>query len=428
MTQARGYAIAVLLGACCLGHASAFAQSGTPAPAPAAANGGNSMSPTAGPEAEWCPEPWYGGCDEVEASINRFGPRVIIDNWFLRAEYLNWNIGRPGNVLLGAPVAGIDHPDRLFPVFPPGSGVAFGLAQVPTTNSFNLNDASGVQVTAGYDFVEGGRFEVSAFMLARKQSAFKLTAQPDIVFDTDFDFPGDPAPIERAEGEVTSSLIATSTLNHGQISNHLFLYNQSYTALFTSQLWGAEANYFFGDAVDILQFLPLAGARYMNLTESLTQTGVFQDQFIGGAPVSTQIGAHTINNIWGGQIGFRAQVVTKWIEFGATPKLLVLGDTAYSSVYAARFRSNSDPTVFNDETTTKFTFGTDVNGFVNLNIAPNFSVRVGYNLIWINHVTRPHRDIVYNDNGSSAPAGIGQQTVFHDILIHGFSFGCEYRF
>jgi hypothetical protein len=155
---------------------------------------------------------------------------------------------------------------------------------------------------------------------------------------------------------------------------------------------------------------------------------VFQDQFIGGAPVSTQIGSHNINNLWGGQIGFRAQVVPKWIEFGATPKLLMLGDTAYSSVYAARFRSNSDPTVFNDRLTNAFTFGTDVNGFASVNIAPNFSVRVGYSILWLNRVTRPHRDIVYNDNGPNAPAAIGQQTVFHDIFIHGFNFGCELRF
>ncbi len=155
---------------------------------------------------------------------------------------------------------------------------------------------------------------------------------------------------------------------------------------------------------------------------------MFQDQFVPNPPVATQIGSHTINNLFGGQIGFRAQVVTKYIDFGVTPKLLMLGDNAYSSVYAARFRSNSDPTVFNDNLTTRFTFGTDVNAFANINIAPNFSVRVGYNLIWINQVTRPNRDIVYDDHGTAAPAGISQQTVFHDIFINGFSFGCEFRF
>ncbi|HEY2249527.1 MAG TPA: hypothetical protein VGH74_00655, partial [Planctomycetaceae bacterium] len=58
----------------------------------------------------------------------------------------------------------------------------------------------------------------------------------------------------------------------------------------------------------------------------------------------------------------------------------------------------------------------------------NFSVRAGYNIIWINQVTRPNRDIVYNDNGPTAPAAIGQQSVFHDIFINGFTFGAEFRY
>jgi hypothetical protein len=65
---------------------------------------------------------------------------------------------------------------------------------------------------------------------------------------------------------------------------------------------------------------------------------------------------------------------------------------------------------------------------VSVNIAPNFSVRGGYNLLWINQVTRPARNIVYDDHGLAALAGIGQQTIFHDIFINGFSFGAEFRF
>src|SRR5204863_9149894 len=78
MTRARGYALAVLFGVCCLGHASAFAQSGPPGPTPY----GYSVYPNGGPDPA-CPEPSYGCSDEVEASINRFGPRVVVDNWFM---------------------------------------------------------------------------------------------------------------------------------------------------------------------------------------------------------------------------------------------------------------------------------------------------------------------------------------------------------
>ena len=424
MTRARGYALAVLFGVCCLGQASAFAQYGPMGPAPNAP-GGYSVYPNGAPD-QAGPESWYGDDDEVEASINRFGPRVSVASRTLRVEYLNWNIGNPGNVLLGAPVAGIADPERPFPIFAPGTTTAIAFGNVPSTDSLNLTNANGVQVTAGWDGINGGRLEVSGFMLARRQSGFTLPlgSLADLGTLGLAGSTGGPFP----PGTIVPTVAATSTLANGQIADHLFLYNKSFTANYTSQLWGGEANYLFGDAVDTFQFLPLVGARYLNLTETLTQTGVFQDPFVATAPVSSQIGSHTINNLWGGQVGFRAQVVTKWLEFGVTPKLLLLGDSAYSSVYAARFRSNSDPTVFNDDLTTKFTFGADVGAFVTVNVAPNFSVRGGYNLLWINQVTRPNRDIVYNDNGAAAPAGIAQQTIFHDIFINGFSFGCEFKF
>lgn len=421
MTRASGYALALLLGVCCLGHTSAFAQYGPSGPVPNAP-GSYSVYPNGGPQPE-CPDPWLGSTDEVEASINRFGPRVVVDSWFLRAEYLNWNIGSPGNVPLGAPVAGVQNQAVPFTIFVPGTQIPFAYGYVPTTNSINLTDTSGVQVTAGVEFIDGGQFELSAFMLARKQSGFTLPL--GLPFDLSALGFGSGIP---GTGPLVPIVVATSTLQNGQIANDLFLYDKSFQAIFTSQLWGAEANYLWGETVDAFQFLPLAGARYMNLTETLTQIGVFQDPFIGGPIVSTQIGARTINNLWGGQVGFRGQMITKYLELGVTPKLLMLGNTAASSVYAARFRSINDPTVYNEDVTTKFTFGTDVNAFATVNIAPNFSVRVGYNVLWINQVTRPHRDIIYDNNGPAAPAGIGQQTVFHDIFIHGFSFGAEFRF
>lgn len=418
MTRARGYALAVLFGVCCLGHASAFAQSGPPGPTPY----GYSVYPNGGPDPA-CPEPWNGSCDEVEASINRFGPRVVVDNWFMRAEYLHWNIANPGNVPLGAPVAGNLNPDIPFTMFAPGTQTPIGYGVVPTTNGINLTDTSGVQVTAGVELLDGGQFELSAFMLARKQSGFLMPLGTP--FDTSTLGFGSGI---FGTGPFVPLTAATSTLSNGQVADDLFLYNKSFQAIYTSQLWGAEANYLFGDAVDMFQFLPLIGARYLNLTETLTQIGVFQDQFIGGPPVSTQIGSRTMNNLWGSQVGFRAQVVTKYLDLGVTPKLLLLGNTAGSSVYAARFRSNSDPTVYNEDVMTKFTFGTDVNGFATIHIAPNFSVRVGYSILWINQVMRANRVIVYDDRGPTAPAAIGQQNVFHDIFIHGFNFGAEFRF
>jgi hypothetical protein len=224
MTRARSYALAVIFGVCCLGQASAFAQYGPMGPAPNAP-GGYSVYPNGGPDQE-CPESWCGNEGEVEASINRFGPRVVIDKWFMRAEYLNWNIGSPGNVPLGAPVAGNLNPQVPFTMFAPGTSSPIGYGIVPTTNGINLTDTSGVQVTAGVEFIEGGQFELSAFMLARKQSGFSLPLGSPF----DLSALGFGSGI-LGTGPFVPLSAATSTLSNGQIADDLFLYNKSFQAI-----------------------------------------------------------------------------------------------------------------------------------------------------------------------------------------------------
>ncbi|MBI3864814.1 MAG: BBP7 family outer membrane beta-barrel protein [Planctomycetia bacterium] len=422
MTRARCYALALLVGVCCMGPAQAFAQYG-PAPRPGYGPGGpdcpiESSDPMTA-------APWYGtGDDGVEPSINRFGPQARINSWFLRAEYLHWNIDSPGNVMLGAPVQDVSDPTQPFEIFAVNNTTPIAFGAVPTTKDIRLNDTSGIQVTGGVELIDGGRIEISAFMLGRKQSGITLPlgAQVDTAL-----LPGGSG--IAGAGPFVPLVAVTSTLTNGQIGDNLLLYNVSYKAVMTSQLWGGEINYLADqDATEIWQFLPLGGFRYLNLTERFTQYGLFDDQFVTSPPINTQIESLAINNLWGGQIGFRGQFVSKYLEFGATPKVLFLGDSAVSSVYAARLRSSADPTVSSTDMTTKFTFGGDLNGFVNINLSPSFSIRGGYTILWINQVTRPHRDIVYDDHGPAAPAGIGQQFVFHDIFIHGFNFGCEFRF
>ncbi|MGE5194803.1 MAG: BBP7 family outer membrane beta-barrel protein [Deltaproteobacteria bacterium] len=425
MTRARLFALAALAGLCCLGHRSAIAQSGPDAPAygypgPAFAPGGSGPMP---PDAE----PWYGSVDEVQAAGRRVGPRARVDGTFLRVEYLNYNFKNPGHELLGAPVAGVADPTKPFLVFPPGAPAPLAFAVVPSTQSIDLSNTSGVQVTGGMSFIDGGSLEVSAFMLARKQSGFRMLPGQNIPFDTDFDGTIDPPAVELAEGESLPLNVATSTLFHGQLSDHVFLYNVSYQAVMQSQLWGGEANYFFDvDDIGMLRFRPLIGARYLNLTERLTQVGVFQD-ILPGPPIVTTIDSHATNNLWGPQIGFRTQIVTKYLEVGLTPKLLFLGNTAQVNVFTNHLRSNVDPVVGSGDHTTTFSFGADVGTYAQLNLSPHFSIRGGYNLLWLNRVTRPHKDVYYNDNGPLAPPAVVSRTVFSDILINGFSVGAQFQ-
>jgi hypothetical protein len=67
------------------------------------------------------------------------------------------------------------------------------------------------------------------------------------------------------------------------------------------------------------------------------------------------------------------------------------------------------------------------------NITPRFSLRLGYNFMYLGRVTRPEDNISYNDNGAFVPPfaltppDIRVNMTRHDIRVHGFNLGGEYR-
>src|SRR5262245_9371946 len=107
MTPARCFALAVLIGACCLGSA-ALAQDGMPGvPGPYSSPEGVSPYRTPMPTDA---VPWYGCPDDEAYASPHPCKEKLFDGGFIRAEYLNWNIRDPGDVLLGAPVQGVPFP------------------------------------------------------------------------------------------------------------------------------------------------------------------------------------------------------------------------------------------------------------------------------------------------------------------------------
>jgi hypothetical protein len=363
-------------------------------------------------------DPCYIDPTAINTMGTQVGPLIRTDGWFLRTEYLNYTIKKPGNELLGAPVAGVADPTKPFLAFLPGTGVPIGLATVPSTAGMNLGSMNGVQVTAGVSFIDDGSVEIGAFFLGRKETGFTLAPLGAPVF----------IPVGFFSFITVPTVVATSTLSNGSVSDHLLLYDTSYSAVFQSQLWGAEANYLYDyDAVGMLQLRPLIGARYLNLTERLTQTGVFQGP-LAAPPIVSTIDAHTANNLYGFQLGFRTEVVTKYLELGLTPKILLLGNTMNVNTFTNHLRSNADPVIASSNITSTFSFGSEVGTFATINLTPNFSIRGGYNLIWLNRVTRPHKDVYYNDNGDAAAPAIISRTIFSDIIITGFTVGGEFRF
>lgn len=415
MTRARCIALAVLIEACSWGAIPGFAQSGMPA-----GPGGYPPTPYRTPAPVAQPEEWYGDQDEIVANSAPYGPARVFDGGFLRTEWLHWNLGDPGNTLLGAPVKGVDNPSQPFPVFSPGTSNIIAVARVPTTSSINLADINGIRATAGLDLLYGGAVEVSAFMLGVKQSGFTVSKFPQAFVVNPDDF---------LSGHLVEQDIATSLLTNGKTGNALLLYNRSYSAIYTSQLWGAEANFIGDYDRDGLFWLnPTIGLRYISLHERLDQRGKFSNDAFGLPPVTSDINSMTFNNLYGPQVGFRFELISKFFNFGVDPKLMFLGNTMFGTVSTRHLRSNGDPVTYTDQLTTNFSFGIDLPAYAQINITQNFSARIGYNFIWLNRVTRPESNIYYNDRGSSNPPAVGTKLDFDDFIVHGMSLGAELRF
>jgi hypothetical protein len=433
MTRARSVALAVLIAASPWAIAPALAQPGPPgAPGYAPPPGPPGYAPPpgpqgfAGPPGYGSPAPiaqpadWYGDEEEIIAASAPYGPLRMFEGGFIRAEYLNWNIGNPGNQTLGAPLLGVGDPTQPFYVYTPGTRNIEAIATVPSTLPISLSDINGIRVTGGLELLNGGSIEIGAFMLGKKGSAVNVTKFPQVgVVNAD-----DPTSLH-----LVPQGIATSVLNNGQIGNDVYFYNQAYNAVYTTQLWGAEGNYIGDyDRDGFIHVNPTIGLRYFQLHERLTQIGIFRDTILDTPSVTTTIDSMTFNNLYGGQIGTRFELVTKYIQAGFDPKLMFLANTMLASVTTNHLRSNADGVRYSDDLTTGFSFGIDIPVFAQINFNDRFSVRVGYNFIWLNAVTRPENNVYYNSTGPNNPPGVVTALDRKDFLVQGVSIGATLKY
>jgi hypothetical protein len=417
MTRARCFALAVLIEACSWGAIPGFAQSGMPG-----GPGGYPPSPYRTPAPIAQPQEWYGDSEEVVSNSAPYGPARLFDGGFLRTEWLHWNLKNPGDNILGAPLSNVNNPSQPFPVFEPGTSNIIAVANVPTTQGINLGDINGIRATGGLELIYGGSIEISAFMLGVKQSGYDIKRAPDVLVSN----PDDPISLHFA-----SRVVGTSMLNHGAVSdsNNILIYNRGYTANYSSQLWGAEGNFIGDYDRDGLFWLnPTIGVRYISLHERLDQRGTFQNESLAIPPVVTDINSMTFNNLYGPQIGFRFEFISKYLNFGIDPKMLFLGNTMFGTVSTNHLRTNADHVTYTDQLQTSFSFGLDLPAYAQINITQNFTARIGYNFIWLNRVTRPEGNIYYNNNGALNPPAISTKLDFTSFVAHGLSLGGEIRY
>lgn len=442
MTRARYIALAVLIGACWMGHSRALAQGGpdysgfavapgeafSPGEAPYLQGGvypGQGNSPPlyypGGPPAPQYAAPqdpyaqpvvggeWYSGYQDG-ADAQPAGQQPFFSGGFFRLEYLNWTISKPGPVLLGAPIRGVGDPSQPQPFFDNG-GALQAVAFVPNLGQINLKNLNGVRGTMDTDLFYGGTLEVSAFLLDRATSSIEY----DGLYNN-------------------GTEVVTSTFFHGDLgdarnTNNLFAYNRQFKANYTSRLWSIEGNYLFdGDQEGFLQFRPMLGVRYYSVHEALTQEGTFTNTAIIAPDTISTIDTVAYNQLWGGQLGFRSELVTKYLVLGIEPKFALMGNAGTAQVTTNHFRSNLDPIVSTKENFLTFSTVFDGGTYARVNVTPNLSLRVGYSIMFVSRVSRPGSDIFYNDNGPTNPPAVVARKSFNDITVQGLTLGAELRY
>jgi hypothetical protein len=222
-----------------------------------------------------------------------------------------------------------------------------------------------------------------------------------------------------------------------------------YEAQLTTQLWGTEGNYIANsnDPGSPLQLQPMIGFRYLNFQEDLRQRGLYTFSTID--PVSTQtvstiisrkIDSTTNNNLYGPQIGLRAEIGNKWFTLGAQPKVM-LGLNSYKADLQTEniLRPDDRDQSIGDNNQTFGVIG-DFQGYGRLNVTPCFSLFAAYNLMAVGSVTRPADNIVYNARSiltdpTQTPVSENDlesdfqiDVEYTSLIIQGLSVGGEIRY
>lgn len=373
---------------------------------------GTPPGPYDGPIAQSGPNPYWVAPTPESPQIFSSGDPFqsafrSFDGFFFRMEYLQFDYTRPGDVLLGAPQFGFIDPRIPFQVFD-GGGTPLGFATIPVLDDMRLVNVPGIRGTVGVPLIFGS-FEGSVFTMNEAQQVLE---------DTDLD------------GTFSQPFLGTTTLQDGDISENIQLYNDSFRAAFTSRVWSSDLNLFFdGPSSNFFSFSPILGFKYLDLRESLEQKGSFTPDPTTGLPtVVSTINSYSSNRLFVPQIGLRSKFENSFMAVTFDPKFGLGSNVFKNRVNTNHFRSNGDPFVATEDSGAQLSPVIDLNLTGRVKVTPNFSLTVGYNFIFAGHVTRPQDNIRYNDNGPlPIEPDVVVKTHKQDMIFQGLTIGAELR-
>ncbi len=355
--------------------------------------------------------------------IERLLTNVAQRSW-VRFEYLHWTLARPGSLPIGAPVTGVTDPQTVFDNL--NGGVSAGVGVTPELGNFALDDTSGIRGTWGLDLANA-EFELEFFGTEQNTDGIafsNLSLGRDVGLES--------------QGTTARPNSVTPLLNNGAVSSadsaNYLIYDDSFSAELTSQMWGAEAmllskTYIPGDA---MQFQWLGGFRYLSYDEEYSHTGVFNNGGLSATNVVSRIGAQTSNNMYGPEVGARASLKTKWISLSATPRVAFTLNDYSAETFSGPLAGTADG--FSSRLSgsdIEFTPIVQLSLTGEIHVSPNFSIFGGYDFMWIYRMTRPFDNIVYNSveaTGGSFEPSIEQAIDLESFYTRGLTTGLIFRY
>ncbi len=368
----------------------------------------------------------------------------LVRNTWIRLDYMNYDAKRPGSHLLGANNPMVNN-ERL-PFAVSSGGTDIGIATVPALDLIELKNVNGMRGTVGVMF-SGGGLEFDVWGLKENEGSMSMSGLGAQGFG-----PSDGGSTEEGGGVPLDPVFAaTSTLLNGQPANNNFLYDHSFDARYVQDVWGTGVNYIANDS-DVgegFKILPMVGFRYLEVTEGLFQTGVFNGGFDGEVDFGEDLNSNGMmdvgedingdglldlglvsvinsrvnNEIFAPQIGVRMQLQHKWFTLGFEPKM-ALGVNRYEmEVETNRLRSFGDPRTRESARSARFAQVFDFRFSLKLFPSDDIEFFLAYDVTVASGVSRAHDNVYYNDNGQSEPPAIGVDPGFETLWWQGLTVG-----
>lgn len=346
--------------------------------------------------------------------------------WF-RLEYMNMFVDKPGQGLLGAPLANVPDPNDPFLIVTPGS--VFLGARVLDTSTVAFENINGIRGAFGIPFQFG---EAEAVFWASQESSTKIVS--------------DQIPSRNPLDPV--QVIVTSLLTDGDIGNAVIIYDRSFKAVYSNGMYSAEANFYWNYRKPRLgwRLQPMIGFRHFDYDEKLTQRGEFDNNSGASAdptffpplpfpqlitPLLREIDSQVDNSVYNAQFGFKTEFVHNFFVLGVEPKFSMGVNHYEATVRTNNLRDSPFPPVVDDglvithQKKDQFATIFDLNLYGKVRLNDWFSVRAGWNYLWFGSISRADQNIYYNDLGIANPPAVVARSRDRQLWMSGINVGME---